>query len=93
MILPENITLDTSDEAAMSAYGLKAFNGDSRPIVQNLGPGVLFLGTSATGLATKGIELPEAAVYELPAELVSGAGKVYILAVDDSCDVRIINVG
>lgn len=93
MILPQNTTLNTSDEAAMAVYNLKPFKNSDRPIVQNLGPGTLFLGNSPASLATTGIELPEAAVYELPAVLIEGAGKIYLRAVGDDCDVRIINVG
>jgi hypothetical protein len=93
MILLENTTVDTSDATAMATYGLKAFNKDSRPIVQNLGPGTLYLGTSPSNLASTGLELPEAAVYELPTVLVEGAGKIFLRAIGDDCDVRIINVG
>jgi hypothetical protein len=93
MIIPQNTTVNTSDETVMTTYGLRAFNKDSRPIVQNLGPGTLYLGTSPSNLPTVGIELPEAAVYELPATLVEGAGRIYLRAVGGDCDVRIINVG
>ena len=93
MILPENTTLNTSDEAEMAVYSLKPFKDSDRPIVQYLGPGTLFLGNSPANLATAGIELPEAAVYELPAVLIEGAGSIYLRAVGDDCDVRIINVG
>jgi hypothetical protein len=93
MILPENTTLDTSDAEAMSAYDLRPFKANDRPIVQNLGPGTLYLGTSSAGISTKGLELPELAVYELPATLVEGAGRIYIRAANGDCDVRIINVG
>ena len=93
MILPENTTIDTSNVAAMAVHGLTAFGKTSRPIVQNLGPGTLYLGTSATDLATRGIKLPVNAVYELADVLVEGAQQVFLRAVDDDCDVRIINVG
>jgi hypothetical protein len=93
MILPENTTVDTGDVDAMAVHGLKPFKASDRPIVQNLGPGTLYLGTSAAGIATKGLELPTLAVYELPATLVEGAGRIYLRAVGDDCDVRIINVG
>jgi hypothetical protein len=93
MILPENSTLDTSDATAMAAYSLPAFGKTTRPIIQNLGPGNLYLGQSTTNLSTKGLKLPPNAVYELPAVLVDGAGKVCLLALDDDCDIRIINVG
>ena len=93
MILPENTTVDTSDATVMAGYSLSAFNKLSRPIVQNLGPGTLYLGTNATNIATVGLKLPVNAVYELPAPLVEGPGKIFIRAVGDDCDVRIINVG
>lgn len=93
MIITSGTTVDTSNEATMSSFGLHAFNSSSRPIVQNLGPGTLYLGTSAAGLSTTGLALPMGAVYELPATLVEGAGKVCLLASGGNCDVRIINVG
>lgn len=93
MILPENTTIDTSNATVMATYGLTAFGKTSRPIVQNLGPGTLYLGTAATDIATKGLKLPVNAVYELADVLVEGAQQVFLRAVDDDCDVRIINVG
>jgi hypothetical protein len=93
MILPENTTVDTSDATVMATYGLVAFTGNQRPIVQNLGPGTLYLGTGTSSLNTVGLKLPTNAVYELPADLVTGPGRICLLAMDDDCDVRIINVG
>jgi hypothetical protein len=93
MILTENTILNTSDAASMTAVGLVAFKGSDRPVVQNLGPGTLYLGTGLTDLDTKGIKLPINAVYEIPAVLVEGAGRIVLLAKDDDCDVRVINVG
>ena len=93
MILLENTTVDTSDATVMDTYGLAAFNKTCRPIVQNLGPGTLYLGTSATDIATVGLKMPVNAVYELPAPLVEGPGKIFLRAVGDDCDVRILNVG
>ena len=95
MIIPQNTTVNTSDATAMAALtnAVAAFAPSSRPIVQNLGPGVLWLGTSATTLETYGLKLPVNAVYELPAELILGAGSIYLKATEGNCDVRIINVG
>lgn len=93
MIISQNTTVDTSNATTMAGYGLRAFERADRPIVQNLGPGTLYLGTSATNIATVGIELPVAAVYELPAPLMEGAGAVFLRAVGGNCDVRILNVG
>lgn len=93
MIITDGTIVDTSDEATMVSYDLHAFKSSSRPIVQNLGPGTLYLGTSTADLETTGLSLPMGAVYELPATLVEGAGKICLAASGDDCDVRIINVG
>ena len=95
MILPENSTVDTSDAEAMAALAnpSAAFGTSTRPIVQNLGPGTVYLGTAAADLDLLGLKLPVNAVYELPDELFQGPGRIFLMAVDDDCDVRIINVG
>lgn len=95
MILPQDTTVNTSNAAAMAALTNPSapFGNSSRPIVQNLGPGILWLGTGSEALANYGLKLPVNAVYELPATLVEGAGQIFLLATGDDCDVRIINVG
>ena len=69
------------------------FSGTNQPIIQNLGPGVLYVGPYSTDLGTKGLRLPVNAVYEYPKTLVEGDAKVYIQAIGDSCDVRMMNIG
>lgn len=69
------------------------YTGTQQPIVQNLGPGVLYVGTSANNLTTTGLYLPAGAVYEFPNTVVEGAGAIWIQASGGDCDVRIINVG
>jgi hypothetical protein len=69
------------------------FGGTQRPIIQNLGPGVLYVGSSPNNLPSRGVRLVPNAAYEYPDNLVAGAGKVYIQAQEDNCDVRIQNVG
>ena len=64
----------------------------ARPIFQNLGPGTLYFSTASANVATEGLKLPVLAVYE-PTSLVEGAGEVWFVAVGDTCDVRILNVG
>lgn len=93
MILTNGTSINTSDQDDMTPFGLIAFNNNSRPIIQNLGPGTLYLGTAQADLDTKGLEMPEGAVYELPATLIEGAGQIWLLASVDDCDVRILNVG
>ena len=69
------------------------YTGTNQPIIQNLGPGVLYVGPYSTDLSTKGLKLPVNAVYEYPKTLVEGDAKVYIQAIGDSCDVRMMNIG
>ena len=69
------------------------YSGTQRPLVQNLGPGILYISSSANDLATEGIEIAPDAAYELPATLNEGAQQLYALAVGDDCDVRTLNVG
>ena len=69
------------------------YTGSQQPIIQNLGPGNIYIGTSSANLSTTGLYLPAGAVYEFPATIVEGAGQVWIEADAGSTDVRIINVG
>lgn len=95
MLIPQNTTVDTSNDTVMQTYGLRAFSKTDRPIVQNLGPGTLYLSTNgAANVETVGIALPINAVYELPAVLMEGAGRIYLRATGvGGCDVRVLNVG
>lgn len=69
------------------------YTGTMQAIVQNLGPGVLYVGTTADDLENVGLYLPPGAVYEFPATVVEGAGAIWLQANGGQCDVRIINVG
>jgi len=69
------------------------YSGDAQPVIQNLGPGVLYIGSTDNDLPTNGLQLPVGAVYEYPAKLVDGAGAVWLCATGDNCDVRLLNVG
>jgi hypothetical protein len=70
-----------------------SFTGTQMPVIQNLGPGVLYLGATSDNLSTEGIQLPVGAVYEFPRVVQDGAGAVWIQAIGASCDVRTLNVG
>ena len=65
----------------------------ARPIVQNLGPGTLYLNTSSQNVVAEGIKMEYMAVYEFPTTLVEGPGEIWFAADGDTCDVRILNVG
>ena len=69
------------------------YTGTQQPIIQNLGPGALYLGTTSSNLTTEGLYLPSGSVYELPKVVQEGAGAIWIQASGGNCDVRIINVG
>ena len=71
------------------------FTGTQQPIIQNLGPGVVYIGPwdNATTLTSDGLKLTVNTVYEYPATLVEGANKIYLVADTNSTDVRMINVG
>jgi hypothetical protein len=69
------------------------YTATQMPIIQNLGPGTLYLNTVSTNISTDGLQLPVGAVYEFPKVVQDGAGAVWIQAIGGDCDVRIINVG
>jgi hypothetical protein len=71
----------------------KSLAQSSRPIVQNLGPGTLYLGNSESNLLSEGLKLEPKCVYEVPAPMVEGLVYLYIQAETTSCDVRILQVG
>jgi hypothetical protein len=95
MIIPNGTTVDITDAEDMAALTnpVAPFNSSTRPIIQNLGPGILYVGTSPESLATYGLKMPVNAVYEMPAILVEGPNRLCLLASGDECDVRILNVG
>jgi hypothetical protein len=70
-----------------------SYTGTMQPVVQNLGPGLLFLGATNANLLTEGVQLPVGAVYEFPAVVQDGAGAVWVQASGGDCDVRTLNVG
>jgi hypothetical protein len=69
------------------------YTGTQQCVVQNLGPGVLYLGATNANLSTEGLQLPVGAVYEFPAVIQDGAGAVWVQAIGGDCDVRTLNVG
>jgi hypothetical protein len=77
---------------AQGAYNT-GYQNSQAPIIQNLGPGTLYVGNTSSNLTTEGLQLPVGAVYEFPAPLAEGAGAVWIQASGANCDVRILNVG
>jgi len=82
------MVITTAQGAVNSGY-----TGTQQPIIQNLGPGTLYVGTSSADLTTTGLYLPAGAVYEWPKVVQDGSGAIWMQASGGNCDVRIINVG
>jgi len=77
---------------AQGAYNT-GFSGTQAPVVQNLGPGDLYVHNSNNNVTTEGLYLPPYAVYEFPQVVVEGPGAIWLQALNGDCDVRIVNVG
>lgn len=61
------------------------------PVIQNLGPGILFLDTDGDVDVDSGLKLGVGVVYEFPE---SGAySDIWVVADAEGTDVRIIEVG
>jgi hypothetical protein len=71
----------------------KPLSPSSRPIIQNLGMGNLYIGNSPNNLISEGLKLEPKCVYEVPAPMVEGLVYLYLQAETTSCDVRILQVG
>jgi len=71
------------------------FKGKQQPIVQNLGPGDIYISTNNVDVDTTGLYIPAGGVYEFPATLIEGGGNVFIQVLTGhvQADVRIVNVG
>jgi hypothetical protein len=77
---------------AQGAYNT-GYTATQMPIIQNLGPGILYVYNASTNITTEGLQLPVGAVYELPQVVQLGAGAVFVQATGGNCDVRLMNVG
>jgi len=69
------------------------YAGTNAPVVQNLGPGDLYVYNTNVNVTTEGLLLPPFAVYEFPQVVVEGPGAIWFEALGGNCDVRIMNVG
>ena len=68
---------------------LPARIGD-RPVVQNLGPGDIYVNTRADVTTSDGLKIPVDQAYEWPGDL---AADLYAISTLDDTDVRVIVVG
>lgn len=77
------VTVDTTVSRLPVAIG-------ETPVIQNLGPGVLYLDTSSSVSVTTGLRVPVDGAYEWPRDV---ATSVYAVASAAGTDVRILKVG
>ena len=63
----------------------------SRPVIQNLGPGDIYLDTDGDVDENSGLKLPVNAVYEFPT--AGSLSLIYLVATEADTDVRIIQMG
>ncbi len=64
----------------------------ARPLIQNLGPGNVYLDTDGDVDADSGFKIVPGAVYEFPSAGASSVGIFLIADVEDT-DVRIVGMG
>lgn len=62
------------------------------PVIQNLGPGNLYLGNSAVATST-GFKITPGSAYEFPRHLSYGVGALWAVADQVNTDVRILQIG
>lgn len=66
-------------------------SGRNRLVIQNLGPGNVFLGTEGDVSPTIGLKIAVNAVYEFPT--TSADDDVWVVADAANTDVRVLRVG
>jgi hypothetical protein len=66
--------------------------GRSRPLIQNLGPGNVFMSTDSTVTVTSGFMIPVGAAYEFPTPRSASKG-VWLCTDEDGTDVRFVLLG
>lgn len=71
---------------------VKLSSSRSRPVIQNLGPGVVYLETDGDVDVDNGFKLAVGAVYEFPAPGARSKG-IWIMADTDNTDVRVVGMG
>lgn len=68
--------------------------GDSsRPVIQNLGPGIVYLDTDPEVTVDSGIKLAVGTVYEFPTAGSLSIEGIFIVADTADTDVRVMDAG
>ena len=63
------------------------------PVVQNLGPGVLYMDVGSDVSQSTGIQIPVNQAYEFVKRIGLASGSLYLVATQSNTDVRILEVG
>ena len=66
--------------------------GAATPLVQNLGPGDVYVDRADDVSDSTGVELAVGDVLELPRGVSSGGGPLYLVATESDTDVRYLEV-
>lgn len=69
------------------------YKGHVTPMLQNLGPGIVYFDADPDVAPDTGIQMQVNTVYEFPRDLSNGGGGIWLVADTADCDVRIIRVG
>lgn len=64
----------------------------SRPVIQNLGPGTVYLETDGDVDVDNGFQIVPGAVYEFPSPGARSKG-VWVMADTDGTDIRVVGMG
>lgn len=65
--------------------------GRARPVIQNLGPGDIYIDTDGDVDADSGLKLVPNAVYEFP---TSGSlSEIWVVATAENTDIRVVGMG
>lgn len=76
----------------VAAVQLAGVSGKQRPVIQNLGPGTLYLGEDNTVSTGNGLQLPVGAVFEY-ASAIANDTAVWAVSSLAATDVRVLALG
>lgn len=85
--------LQTMHQSVGTAAVVLAVTPQQAPVIQNLGPGNLYIDSNPGVTTNSGLKLAVGDTYEYPRDLAEAAGSVYAIADQAATDVRILVVG
>lgn len=65
------------------------------PVIQNLGPGIVYIGRTSGVTTSNGMQIPVGAVYEWPVAIGAGGSSPDVYAIADTAgtNVRVLSAG